>query len=50
MAEPFAKYIHPDDLEDTIAVIGEISGGKEVINFENRIFISLDKFEKHKTQ
>jgi diguanylate cyclase (GGDEF)-like protein/PAS domain S-box-containing protein len=37
MAEPYVKYIHPDDLEPTIAVAGSLAHGPtDIVDFENR--------------
>jgi len=32
----FLDFVHPDDLEATIAAIGELAGAREVLNFVNR--------------
>ncbi|MBN1220382.1 MAG: PAS domain S-box protein, partial [Anaerolineae bacterium] len=34
--QKFLDFVHPDDKPSTLAVIGELSGGQEVLNFVNR--------------
>ncbi|MBA2504993.1 MAG: EAL domain-containing protein [Thermoleophilaceae bacterium] len=36
MAEPFISFVHPDDVEKTVAAAATIAGGSPVIAFENR--------------
>ena len=36
MAKPYAEFIHPEDLEATLAQARKLSGGEVVISFENR--------------
>jgi PAS domain S-box-containing protein len=36
MAQPYLDFIHPDDRENTLAAVRELSMGKVVISFENR--------------
>ena len=33
---PFVDFVHPEDLDATVAVAQKLSGGDEVISFENR--------------
>ncbi|MFT7623458.1 MAG: PAS domain S-box-containing protein [Myxococcota bacterium] len=35
-AEPFVHFVHPDDLESTIAESSKLSQGAETVDFENR--------------
>ena len=32
----FLDFVHPDDMPSTLAAIGELSGGQQVLNFVNR--------------
>ncbi|MFW5696708.1 MAG: GAF domain-containing protein, partial [Phototrophicaceae bacterium] len=36
MAEPFISFVHPDDVESTLAIAGRLAEGQEAISFENR--------------
>jgi two-component system sensor histidine kinase/response regulator len=36
LAKPFVELVHPDDREMTIATLGQLADGVEVINFQNR--------------
>jgi PAS domain S-box-containing protein len=36
MAQPYLDFVHPDDLENTLAAASGISAGEVVISFENR--------------
>ena len=36
LAQPWAAFVHPDDLEKTIAVASALFAGETVVNFENR--------------
>lgn len=36
MAVPYLEFVHPDDIEATIAASKEIAAGKEITTFENR--------------
>ena len=36
LAKPFLEFVHPQDREATVAAAGKLSGGTDVISFENR--------------
>ncbi|MEZ4865777.1 MAG: PAS domain S-box protein [Caldilineaceae bacterium] len=36
LAMPFKDFIHPDDVEQTLAQLSRLAGGREVLDFENR--------------
>lgn len=36
ISQPYLSFVHPDDIDDTIAIAQTLSSGKEAINFENR--------------
>jgi PAS domain S-box-containing protein len=36
LAKPFLAFVHPDDHEATLAAMGEITAGKDLLSFENR--------------
>jgi PAS domain S-box-containing protein len=36
LAKPFLEFVHPEDREATIAAAAQLSGGAEVVSFENR--------------
>jgi PAS domain S-box-containing protein len=38
LARPWADFVHPDDLEATIAVASQLFAGATVVHFENRYF------------
>lgn len=35
-AQPFVEFVHPDDREGTLAAAARLSGGSDVVHFENR--------------
>ncbi len=35
-AEPFISFVHPDDVEPTLAEVGKLSAGALTVSFENR--------------
>ena len=36
LARPFVDFVHPDDLEQTIAETAQVGAGRAVVDFENR--------------
>ena len=36
VAEPFLRFIHPDDLDATVAEVGKLSDGTPTLSFTNR--------------
>lgn len=36
LSRPFLDFVHPDDRDDTIAVMGQLLEGRPVVQFQNR--------------
>jgi PAS domain S-box-containing protein len=45
MSKPFMDFVHPDDVEHTQNIEGEIINGKEVFLFENRILCANGSYK-----
>jgi two-component system, sensor histidine kinase and response regulator len=39
MSKPYIEFIHPDDLQPTIAAAAQVEGGAQVIRFRNRYLV-----------
>lgn len=40
LARPFLEFVHPDDVEQTVAVMGQLRDGNPVVQFQNRYLAS----------